>query len=94
MLDTGVRDYIVNTGIDLIGELFNQMIIGISDAEIERVFKDVDHSDLNETFLGVFPSNKINKFVMFEKIMPEKQYSFIISNGDRKDQPAHIGGVF
>ena len=31
---------------------------------------------------------------MFEKIMPEKQYSFIISNGDRKDQPAHIGGVF
>lgn len=23
MLDTGVRDYIVNTGIDLIGELFN-----------------------------------------------------------------------
>ena len=70
------------------------MIIGISDAEIERVFKDVDHSDLNETFLGVFPSNKINKFVMFEKIMPEKQYSFIISNADRKDQPAHIGGVF
>ena len=89
MLDTGVGDYIVNRGIELIGELFNQIIIsrGISDEEIERVFKDVNHSDLSENFLGVFPSDKISKFVMFEKIMHEKQYSFIISNTGRKDQP-------
>ena len=88
MLDTGVGDYIVNRGIELIGELFNQIIIscGISDEEIERVFKDVNHSDLSENFLDVFSSDKINRFVMFEKIMHEKQYSFIISNTGRKDQ--------
>lgn len=44
---------------------------GLSNVEIQRVFKDVKN-DLNENFLGVFPSDKINRFVMFEKMIPEK----------------------
>ena len=44
---------------------------GLSSVEIQRVFEDVKN-DLNENFLGVFPSDKINRFVMFEKMIPEK----------------------
>ena len=44
---------------------------GLSNVEIQRVSKDVKN-DLNENFLGVFPSDKINRFVMFEKMIPEK----------------------
>ena len=36
------------------------MTKGISNFEIERVFKEINNDDLNENFLGVFPSDKIN----------------------------------
>ena len=45
------------------------MLHGISIVKIERVCKDANNSDLNENFLGVFPSYKINKFTMFEKMI-------------------------
>ena len=32
-----------------------------------------------------FPSDKIKKIVMFEKMMPEKKKTIIISNKDRED---------
>ena len=32
-----------------------------------------------------FPSDKIKKIVMFEKMMPEKKNTIIISNKDRED---------
>ena len=60
---------------------------GITNFEIEIIFKEMNHADISDNFLGVFPSDKIKKFVMFEKMMPEKKYSFIISNIDRQDQP-------
>ena len=59
---------------------------GISNFEIERVFKEINNDDLNENFLDVFPTNKINKFVMFERMMPGKKYPFIVSNIDRSDK--------
>ena len=45
---------------------------GISNFEIEIIFKEMNNADINNNFLGVFPSDKIKKFVMFEKMMPEK----------------------
>ena len=32
----------------------------ISNFKIEGVFKEINNDDLNENFLGVFPSDKIN----------------------------------
>ena len=61
------------------------MTKGISNFETERVFKEINNDDLNKTFLGVFPSDKINKFIMFERMMPGKKYPFIISNTDCSD---------
>ena len=44
----------------------------ISDNEIEIFFKEINNDYLNENFLRVYPSDKINKFIMFEKMMPGK----------------------
>ena len=55
---------------------------GISNFEIEKVFKEINE----DIFLGVSPSDKINKFIMFEKIMPGKKFPFIVSNTDRSDK--------
>ena len=40
---------------------------GIFNFEIEKVFKEINNDDLNKNYLGVFRSDKINKFAMFEK---------------------------
>ena len=39
---------------------------GISNVEIERIFNEIDNADLNDNFLCMFPSDKINKFVSFK----------------------------
>ena len=33
--------------------------------EHEKAFKEINNEDINENFLGAFPSDKINKFNMF-----------------------------
>ena len=59
---------------------------GISNIEIKNLFKQINNDDLSENFLGVYPSDKINKFIRFEKMMPRKKYPFLISDTDRSDQ--------
>ena len=46
---------------------------GVSNFEIEKLFKEINNENINKNFLGAFPSNKINKFIMFEKMMPGKK---------------------
>ena len=62
---------------------------GISNFEIEKVFKEINNEDINENFLRVFPSDKMIKFIMFEKMMPGKKCPFRILNTDR----SHEGGT-
>ena len=38
--------------------------MGVSNSEIGRVFKMIDNNDLDDNSVGVFPSNKMNKFLM------------------------------
>ena len=59
---------------------------GISNFEIEKIFKEINNTDVNENFIDVFPRDKMNKFIMFEKMMPGKKYPFIISNTNRSDK--------
>ena len=59
---------------------------GISNFETEKIFKAVNNSDINENVIDVFPSDKINKFIMFEKMMPRKKYPFIITNPNRNNE--------
>ena len=61
--------------------------MGISNFEIERVFKMIDNNDSDDNFMGVFPSNKMNKFFDVTKMMKGKKYPFLIANTDRLDNP-------
>ena len=59
---------------------------GLPNIEIEKLFKEINNDDLNENLLGVYPSGKINKFIMFDKMMVGKDNPFFVSNTDRSDQ--------
>ena len=39
--------------------------------------------DIEEIFVGVFPSDKMNKFLDFKKMMKGKKYPFLLANTDR-----------
>ena len=70
----------------LVKDLIKNMSKGISNFEIKKIFKEIDHEGINENCLGVFPTDKIIKFFIFENMMSGKKYPFIISNTDRSDE--------
>ena len=62
---------------------------GISNETIEDFFEKVDDDDLKNNFIGVFPSNFINKFISYHSIIKNRskvKYPFIIMNTDRSDR--------
>ena len=59
---------------------------GLGNFAIEEIFNKANNSDLLQNFVGVFPSDKMNKFLDFKKMMKGKKYSFLIANIDRSDK--------
>ena len=62
---------------------------GISNEAIEDFFEKVNDEDLKNNFIGVFPSNFINKFISYHSIIKNRskvKYPFIIMNTDRSDR--------
>ena len=62
---------------------------GISNEAIEDFFEKVNDDDLKNNFIGVFPSNFINKFISYHSIIKNRskvKYHFIIMNTDRSDR--------
>ena len=62
---------------------------GISNEAIEDFFEKVNDEDLKNNFIGVFPSNYINRFISYHSIIkdrPKVKYPFIIMNTDRSDR--------
>ena len=59
---------------------------GLSNFDIEEIFNKANNSDLLLNFVSVFPSDKMNKFLDFKKMMKVKNYPFLIANTDRSDK--------
>ena len=62
---------------------------GISNETIEDFFEKVNDDDLKNNSIGVFPSNFINKFILFHSIIKDKpkvKYPFLIMNTNRSDR--------
>ena len=59
---------------------------GLSNFDIEEIFNKANNSDLLQNFVGVFPSDKMNKFLDFKKMIKGKKYPFLIANTDRSDK--------
>ena len=61
---------------------------GISNFQIEEALKKIGDKDLLENFVGVFPSNYMNKFLDHASMISDKsKYPFIIANTDASDKP-------
>ena len=61
---------------------------GISNFQIEEAFKKIDDEDLLNNFVGVFPSNYMNKFISHATMIEDTgKYPFITANTDTADKP-------
>ena len=49
------------------------MSSGISNFQIEEAFKNIADEDIENNFVGVFPSNDINKFIDHKLMISEKK---------------------
>ena len=59
---------------------------GISNDEVVNFFENVEDNDIKENFVGVFPSNYINRFISFHEMSNNKKYPFVIMNTDRANK--------
>ena len=61
---------------------------GISNDQIEEAFKNMGDGDINDNFVGAFPSNHMNKLIDHKLMISKKkrQYPFIIANTDNSSK--------
>ena len=60
---------------------------GISNFQIEEAFKKIDDQDLLDNFVGVFPSNYMNKFINHAAMIEDSgKFPFIIVNTDSSEK--------
>ena len=61
---------------------------GISNFQIENAIKEIGDEDLLDNFVGVFPSNYMNRFINHSAMIEEKKgkYPFIIGNTDANNK--------
>ena len=52
---------------------------GINNLQIEEAFKNTEDGDINNNFVGVFPSNYMNKFIDHKMMISEKKGKVPIS---------------
>ena len=62
----------------------------ISNFQIENAVANIGDDDLTNNFVGVFPSNYMNKFIDLAAMMKKKggKYPFIIANTDANSKQA------
>ena len=61
---------------------------GISNFQTESTIKNLNDEDIMKNFVGVFPANRMNKFINFKVMISEKtgKYPFFIANTDSLDK--------
>ena len=61
---------------------------GISNFQIEEAFQKISDPDLSSNFVGVFPSNYMNKFINHAAMIDDfGKFPFIIANTDDSSKP-------
>ena len=94
-LDSEVADMVVEetqkeSAINLI-LYFLKKVGGISNFQVENAIKNIGDDDLIDNFVGLFPSNYMNKFIDHASMISDKgKYPFVIAKTDSSEKP----GVF
>ena len=61
---------------------------GISNFQIENAFKKISDPDLLDNFVGVFPSNYLNKFINHAAMIEDSgKFPFMIAKTDSSEKP-------
>ena len=60
----------------------------ISNVQLENATESIGDHDLNDTFVGVFPSNRMSKFINHSAMISFKKgkYPFVIANTDSSEK--------
>ena len=60
------------------------MVDDISNFQIEEAFKNINDEDVDDNFVGAFPSNHTNKFIDPVSMISQKieKYPFVVANTD------------
>ena len=61
---------------------------GISKVQIENAIENIEDDDLNDNFVGVFPSSCMSKFINHSAMISSKKgkYPFVIANTDSSEK--------
>ena len=61
---------------------------GISNLQIKNAIRNIRDEDLDDNFVGVFPSNRMNKFINDAAMISKKKgkYHFVIANTDSSEK--------
>ena len=61
---------------------------GISNVQIENAIENIGDEDLNDNFVGVFPSNRMSEFINHSAMISSKKgkYPFVIANTDSSER--------
>ena len=53
------------------------MLKGISNLQIENVIKTINDKDLSNNFVGVFPSDKMTRFIDYKQLINQKTGKYV-----------------
>ena len=69
---------------------------GISNFQIENAIKKIGDEDLLDNFVGVFPSNYMNRFINHSAMIEEKRENKLLSSQILMQitKKARIGGAY
>ena len=72
------------------------MAKGTSNFQTENTFKNMSDDDIDDNFVGVFPSNRMKKFIEHAAMMSEKKekHPFVIANTDNSEKGGHTGAGY
>ena len=51
---------------------------GILSVQIEKTFEKLNDEDINDNFVGVFPANRMNRFIKYKTVMLEKKENILL----------------
>ena len=49
--------------------LVKKIAQGISNFQIENPFKNIKDTNINDNFVGVFPANRMNRFIYYKSMI-------------------------
>ena len=52
---------------------------GIKNFQIETFVKNINNSDIDGNFVGVFPANHVNRFIDYKSMISEKRANILSS---------------